>query len=289
MVASMTAYARHSGQGDWGRATWELRSVNHRYLEVSLRLPEELRPLETRARERIDQALRRGKIDCTLKFEAASGRGEQLSVNTELVRQLIDACAAIGRLVDRGAPPAALDLLRWPGVIATDAPDADTIAAALLPLLDEALRVLVDTRRREGDKLKALIEDRCAEAEQRVAQLRTQLPAIMDGLKTRMQGRIAELAPTAVDPGRLEQEVALLLQKFDVAEEMDRLQAHFGEVRRVLREDQVAGRRLDFLMQEMNREANTLGSKSAHLDTTGASVALKVLIEQMREQVQNVE
>ena len=288
MVASMTAYARQTGQGEWGRATWEIRSVNHRYLDLSLRLPEELRVLESSVRERIDAHVKRGKLDCTLRMEGGQRAGAPISINEDLLRQLLDACAQINQRIEQPAPVSATELLRWPGVIAGDIPDMETLGRELLALLDVALHSLVEARQREGDKLKALIAQRCSEATNRVAGLRAQLPMIMEGLKTRMFTRISELA-TGVDPTRLEQETALLLQKLDVAEELDRLDAHLTEVRRVLEEDKVAGRRLDFLMQELNREANTLGSKSAHLDTTGASVELKLLIEQMREQVQNIE
>jgi uncharacterized protein (TIGR00255 family) len=288
MVASMTAYARQSGQGEWGRAIWEIRSVNHRFLDLSLRLPEELRVLESSVRERIDAHVKRGKLDCTLRMEGGQRTGAPISVNEDLLRQLLDACARINRQIDAPAPVSATELLRWPGVIAGDIPDMETLGRELLGLLDSTLQSLVEARLREGEKLKALIEQRCADAAGRVDALRAQLPAIMDGLKNRMLTRIREIA-TGVDPTRLEQETALLLQKLDVAEELDRLDAHLAEVRRVLNEDKVAGRRLDFLMQELNREANTLGSKSAHLDTTGASVELKLLIEQMREQVQNIE
>jgi uncharacterized protein (TIGR00255 family) len=291
MTTSMTAFARHSGDGDWGRATWELRSVNHRYLEISLRLPEELRGLETAVRERIDKHLKRGKLDCMLRFEASTTVAPQLSVNFELARQLVEACTRINAMTQQSAGVNATDILRWPGVIATESQNMDAVSEAVLALLDDTLRVLVEMREREGAKLRALLEQRCTEARARVAQLRAQLPAIIDSVRTRWLTRIQEMlqASAALDPGRLEQETALLMQKLDVAEELDRLDTHIEEVLRVLHKERVAGRRLDFLMQEMHREANTLGAKSAHIDTTGASVDLKVLIEQMREQVQNIE
>ncbi len=291
MIASMTAFARQTADGEWGRATWELRSVNHRYLELSLRLPEELRSIETATRERVDRHLKRGKIDCTLRFDGPAAIAPQIMLNHELARQLIEACTRINKLLDDPAAIGATDILRWPGVIATAPTDIDALSESLLAILDKALQALVEVRLREGAKLEALIEQRCTDAAARVGQLRTQMPAIVESVKTRWLTRMQELlqANAALEPTRLEQETALLLQRLDVSEELDRLETHIAEVRRVLASERVAGRRLDFLMQEMQREANTLGSKSAHVDTTGASVDLKVLIEQMREQVQNIE
>jgi uncharacterized protein (TIGR00255 family) len=287
----MTAFARLSGEGAWGRATWELRSVNHRYLEMSMRLPEELRGLESAVRERVDKYLKRGKLDCTLRFEAPTNVAPALTINFALARQLVDACARIGEMAPSVAPVNATDILRYPGVINTEAADLDALSEAVLKLLEQVLKTMVEVREREGGKLRTLLEQRCAEARTRVTNLRTQLPAIIDGIKTRWLTRTQEVlqAGASLDAARLEQETALLIQRLDVAEELDRLDTHIEEVLRVLAKEKVAGRRLDFLMQEMHREANTLGSKSAHIDTTGASVDLKVLIEQMREQIQNIE
>jgi uncharacterized protein (TIGR00255 family) len=291
MTASMTAFARHGGDGEWGRATWELRSVNHRYLEISLRLPEELRGLETAVRERIDKYLKRGKVDCTLRFEGPTSIAPTLTLNTELARQLAEACGRINAMMDSPANASATDILRWPGVIAVQAPDIEALSEAVLALLEQTLAIMVEVREREGGKLRTLMEQRCAEARTRVTTLRAQLPAILENIRARWLTRIQEMLQStpSLDPGRLEQETAMLMQRLDVAEELDRLETHIEEVLRVLAREKVAGRRLDFLMQEMHREANTLGSKSAHVDTTGASVDLKVLIEQMREQVQNIE
>jgi uncharacterized protein (TIGR00255 family) len=291
MTASMTAFARHTGDGEWGRATWELRSVNHRYLEIALRLPEELRGLESAVRERVDKYLKRGKVDCTLRFEGPTTIAPTLTVNIELARQLVEACGRINAMMDTPANASATDILRWPGVIATEPPDIEALSEAVLSLLQQTLAIMVEVREREGGKLRALMEQRCAEARTRVTTLRAQLPGILESIRTRWLTRTQELLQStpSLDAGRLEQETAMLMQKLDVAEELDRLDTHIEEVLRVLAKEKVAGRRLDFLMQEMHREANTLGSKSAHVDTTGASVDLKVLIEQMREQVQNIE
>jgi len=288
MARSMTAFARLETTGTWGRAMWEIRSVNHRYLEVGLRLPEDLRVLEGEVRSRIAQKLNRGKVDAALRFEAAAGETGQLRVNTELARQVINATKAVSHLMDQPAPVSPLEVLRWPRVLETPEVDFDELSQAMLAQLDQALAQLVDAREREGAKLAELVLERCAAMRELTKSLRTRVPEIIQSIRSRHAARIEELAGT-VDPARIEQECALLIQKLDVAEELDRLETHLGEVTRVMKQTQPIGRRLDFLMQELNREANTLGSKSAHVDTSGASVELKVLIEQIREQIQNIE
>lgn len=288
MARSMTAFARLETTGTWGRAMWEIRSVNHRYLEVGLRLPEDFRVLEGEVRARIAQKLNRGKVDAALRLEAAGGEAGQLRVNTELARQVINAAQAVSQLIERPAPIDPLDVLRWPRVLETPEVDFDELSQALLGQLDQALAQLVDAREREGAKLTELVLGRCAAMSEVTRTMRQRVPEIIAAIRTRHAARIEEVAGT-LDPGRVEQECALLIQKLDVAEELDRLETHLDEVTRVLRQSQPIGRRLDFLMQELNREANTLGSKSAHVDTSGASVELKVLIEQIREQIQNIE
>ncbi len=288
MVSSMTAFARQVAEGDWGKATWELRSVNHRFLDVSLRLPEDLRGLEGAVRERLAAKLKRGKVDCTLRYEPPGGGATRLTVNDALLDAVIAAAQDVAARLPQSTPLAPLDLLRWPGVIDTADVDAERIGAAVLQLLDAALEELVATRTREGEKLKGMLSSRCELARGESTRLRARMPEILAEYDARLRARVAELL-TAADPGRIEQEVALLAAKIDVAEELDRLEAHLEEVARVLADDDAIGRRLDFLMQELHREANTLGSKSAHLASTAASVELKVLIEQMREQVQNIE
>lgn len=288
MARSMTAFARLETTGTWGRAMWEIRSVNHRYLEVGLRLPEDLRVLEGEVRARIAQKLNRGKVDAALRFEAAGGEAGQLRVNTELARQVIHATQAVSHLLDQPAPVSPLEILRWPRVLETPEVDFDELSQAMLTQLDQTLDQLVDARAREGAKLAELVLERCATMRELTKSLRTRVPEIIAAIRTRHAARIEELAGT-LDPARVEQECALLIQKLDVAEELDRLETHLAEVARVMKQTQPIGRRLDFLMQELNREANTLGSKSAHVDTAGASVELKVLIEQIREQIQNIE
>ena len=285
MVASMTAFARLEESGEWGHAAWEIRTVNHRYLDISIRLPEELRALETSVRERVSGKLNRGKVECNLRYDADSTL-DNIAVNARLSEKIIQASRSLP--VDNPAPLNPVDILRWPGVIEKNTPDLEQTGAGLLILLDKALQDIVENRRREGQKTGRMIEDRCDLALQQVLQMRAKVPEIIAALSERHLERIREL-DIEPDNGRLEQEIALLSQKLDVDEELDRLETHIHEVRRVLTESEPVGRRLDFLMQEMNREANTLGSKSAHIDTSNASIELKVLIEQMREQVQNIE
>ncbi|NIP72116.1 MAG: YicC family protein [Gammaproteobacteria bacterium] len=288
MIRSMTAFARRERQGDWGVLSCELRSLNHRYLEVSMRLPEELRALEANVRERVARALSRGKVECSLRLQRGVAAHTRLSLDRELAQRLVAMAGEVDALHDRGGVVDPLDVLRWPGVVTEAELDLGPVAEAAALLLDEALAELVATREREGARLQQMLEQRC-EALARTAQaVRAQLPEIRAALRRRLQERLAELDVQA-EPGRLEQELALQLQKIDVDEELDRLQTHVDEVRSVLGRGEPVGRRLDFLMQELNREANTLGAKSAAAATSRASVELKVLIEQMREQVQNIE
>jgi uncharacterized protein (TIGR00255 family) len=286
MTSSMTAFGRTEKVGDWGSACWEIRSVNHRYLEMTVRLPEELRALEPAIRERIAAGVARGKVECALRYQGRRDAHAPPVVNRELAVQILAAAAALP--IRQPAPVDPLDLLRWPGVLDNGGPDPDTLGGTLMTLLDEALAALIDARRREGARIGTLIAERCEAAKSLVAGVRTRLPEIAGALRERYQQRARELGVT-LDPQRLEQEIVLLAQKMDVAEELDRMETHLAEVRRVLRQNEPIGRRLDFLMQELNREANTLASKAGSVDLTNASVDLKVLIEQMREQIQNVE
>jgi len=265
-----------------------MRSVNHRYLDLSLRLPEELRALENNIREHIGAVLKRGKVDCQLRFSStASGLGE-IRVNDAVAENLIQAAERIASSMQNPAPISTLDVLRWPGVLLDTPTELDHLRAPLLESLDTTLGQFMETRRREGGKLRQLLLDRCDGMNTQITQMRIQLPAILDALRERLRGRVQELL-NEVDEGRIEQEMLLLTQKLDVAEEMDRLETHLQEFRRVLDADKPIGRRLDFLLQEMNREANTLGSKSTHTEGSNVCVELKVLIEQMREQIQNIE
>lgn len=289
MIRSMTAFARQEREGDWGVLTWELRSVNHRYLEVSLRLPDELRGLEAAVRERAGRRLGRGKLDCNLRFRPAPRRAADLQLDEQLLAQVLAASEQIRARLPPPAPvPSPLDVLRWPGVIQEEVRDLVPLADAALNLFDEALAELVATREREGAQILGLLGARLDAMEPLVADARARIPEILGRIRDKLRTRVAELV-AAPDADRLEQELAYLAQKMDVDEELDRLTGHIAEMRRVLTLAEPVGRRLDFLMQEFNREANTLGSKSADVETTRVSVELKVLIEQMREQIQNVE
>jgi len=288
MLRSMTAYARATREGAWGQATWELRGVNNRYLDVVLRLPEELRALESRLRERIGERISRGKIECALRLSLTAQDGGQLSVDALLARQLADAAHALAALAPGAGALGVGELLRWPGVIRQAPPDPARIEEPVLGLMDEALDDFIDTREREGARIGELVAARCAEIAQIVAEVRNRQPLLVERARTRLQERLTQVMET-LDRDRVEQEIVIFATKLDVSEEMDRLDTHVAEVRRVIGQDQPSGRRLDFLMQELNREANTLGSKSTDADSTRASVDLKVLIEQIREQIQNVE
>ncbi|MCL7463086.1 YicC/YloC family endoribonuclease [Pseudomonas sp. NW5] len=287
MVHSMTAFARLEHSGPYGTLSWELRSVNHRYLEPHLRLPDALRDLEGNVREALRQGLARGKVECTLRLNEAE-RPQRLDIDRERAAQLVSAAEAVAALIRQPAPIDPLAVLAWPGVLASDSADQAELQASALALFAEVLEELRQGRAREGAALAALLEERLEGIEQEVATLREQVPQMLALQRQKILERCRELA-VELDSSRLEQELVLLAQKSDVAEELDRLATHVREVRRVLKAGGAAGRRLDFLMQELNREANTLGSKAFDPRSTQAAVNLKVLIEQMREQVQNIE
>jgi uncharacterized protein (TIGR00255 family) len=291
MIASMTGFARCEASVPTGSLTCELRSVNHRFLEASLRLPEELRALDPELRSRLQKELRRGKVDCTFTYRIGNQADRPLELDAGLVGRLQQAMVRLGDATrDTGAAPQVnlVDLLRYPGVVREATTDPEALLAAGRELFGRALTELKAMRAREGARLKDLLLQRCEQLAVLVTQVRTRLPEVQVAIRARYAERIAELG-VAVDAERLEQEVALLSQKMDVAEELDRLDGHISETRGILDAPEAAGRRLDFLMQEFNREANTLSSKSQDLTTTRAAVDMKVLIEQMREQVQNVE
>lgn len=288
MIKSMTAFARETRVGDVGELAWELRSVNHRFLEPHIRLPEELRALETAVRDRLGARLQRGKVDCGLRYVPALGAVGRLRVNRPYVEQLLAAGSEVAALIGSSTEPSAFELLRWPGVIQEQERDLDQVAAAALELLDRAIDTLLATREREGARLSALLTERCDRLQESVVRVRARMPQVIDGVRRRLAERLAEIRGE-LDATRLEQEMALLASRLDVDEEMDRLTAHVAEVRDVLRRNEPVGRRLDFLMQELNREANTLGSKSNDVEVTREAVEMKVLIEQMREQIQNLE
>ncbi|HEU4593489.1 MAG TPA: YicC/YloC family endoribonuclease [Steroidobacteraceae bacterium] len=287
MIASMTGFARRELAGSWGTLTCELRSVNHRYLEPGFRLPEELRPLESDLRQLLSRSFKRGKIDCTMHLRATQGADRELRIDAAALTRVTAAIGQVTREIP-GAAVDAVEVLRWPGVVETTAPDAEALLGAARALFQQTLDELGAMRLREGKRLGELIEQRCAGLAALVTQVRGRLPEVQARARTRLNERVAELL-AAVDRERIEQELVMQLQRLDVAEELDRLTGHIEETRRVMGGTEAAGRRLDFLMQELNREANTLASKSQDLDTTRITVDMKVLIEQMREQVQNVE
>jgi len=288
MISSMTAFARQEISHDWGALTLELRSVNHRYLDLGLRLPDELRVLEGRIREQIQGRLARGKVDIQVRYQPEQHAAEKLQLDTTLLEQLAEASDQVRNYFWDCRPVSALEVLRWPGVLQLPQVDTEVLHTTTMALLEAALDDLQQGRRREGEKLKGMLEQRCQAILGIVEQMRALIPEIKQNWREKIQARLAE-APGDLDPGRLEQEIVLMAQKIDVDEELDRLTAHVAEVRRGLDSEKPIGRRLDFLMQELNREANTLGSKSVDARTGTASVDLKVLIEQMREQVQNIE
>ena len=288
MIRSMTAFARAQHDTDWGVAVWELRSVNNRYLDVATRLPETLRGLEPEVRDRLRARLNRGKIECHLRVTYQSDGRAGFDVDRKLARRVARASREVEAFLVNPGPVNALDLLQWPGVIRPPAPDPEIVAAGVLECFDAACGELVAARAREGERIAGMLVRRLDAIREMVNETRTRVPAIVASARRRLAARLSELE-VEVDRDRLEQEIVIVAQKADVAEELDRLEAHLAEVRRVLCERRPAGRRLDFLMQELNREANTLGAKSIDVESTRASVDLKVLIEQMREQIQNVE
>ena len=287
MPSSMTAFARHSIECHWGTAAWEIRSVNHRYLETGFRMPETVRDLETTLRELTRKHLQRGKVDCTLQLNIAKQSGE-VAINQPLAEQYIAASEQLAHLMADPAKISPLDILRWPGVLSEPEIDREELKNTLLRLFEETLDQLVEGRRREGGKLGELVEQRLDGIAVQLATVRSRLPELLAAQRQKLIDRLQEVS-TGLDQNRLEQELVLIAQRADVDEELDRLDTHLGEIRRVLQRQEPIGRRLDFLMQELNREANTLSSKSIATDTTNAAVELKVLIEQMREQIQNIE
>ena len=288
MTRSMTAFARQKLAKSWGTMTLELRSVNHRYLDISLRMPEDFRNLESKIREKISAKLARGKVEVGLRFSRTETAGGDIVIDKELVQQIANASREVDHILYNPEAVSSLEILRWPGVIKTPELDSSELSSALFELLDATLDDLTEGRAREGEKLAELIQQRCQSISSVIDEVKKRLPEIMKIWREKLLKRIQD-ASVEVDENRLEQELAIIAQKTDVDEELDRLVTHIAEVERVLKDQKPIGRRLDFLMQELNREANTLGSKSIDTETTKASVDLKVFIEQMREQIQNIE
>jgi uncharacterized protein (TIGR00255 family) len=288
MIRSMTGFARREQSGPWGTLTWELRAVNHRYLEVACRLPEDMRAAEGDFRQAVSAALRRGKVDCTLNYRPAAEALGEIEIDAALVAQLLSRARDIAALAGQTAAIDPLDLLRWPGVVRNRDADATPLVAAAQASLNEALKVLNEARTREGERIRELLLQRCAMLLALVEAVVARLPEVRTRMRTRLLEKLAQLGGEP-NPERLEQELVFLAQRMDVDEELERLKGHVAEIRKALEGSEPAGRRLDFLMQELNREANTLSSKSQDAETTRAAVDMKVIIEQMREQVQNVE
>lgn len=287
MISSMTAYASAEGPSPRGRLVWELRAVNHRYLELGFRLPDEFRVLESKLRERIEQRIARGKVEVSLRYRGTPKPGE-LTLNVPLLQTLRQLEHEIAMALPGALPASRFEVLSYPGLVVESELDQGSLLTGALALFDVALDDFIATRGREGERLRVVLDERLRALAAIVLQVRQWLPEIRTGLRARLELKLAELK-SAGDPGRLEQELVLYLHKLDVDEELQRLDSHIAEAELRLKSAEPIGRRLDFLMQEFNREANTLGAKSMDARTTQAAVELKVLIEQLREQVQNIE
>lgn len=288
MIYSMTAYARKEVKGDWGSAVWEIRSVNQRYLETYFRMPEQFRGLEPVLRERFRKRLARGKVECNLRFEANPAAKGELSINEALASQVIKAAEQVMHMTGELSRINPFQVMQWPGVMETPEQDMDAVNKVLLEAFDGAMDEFIEARAREGENMKALIEQRLEAITSEVVKVRARMPEILEWQRERLFSKFED-AKVELDPSRIEQELILLAQKSDVAEELDRLDSHVKETTNILKKGGSVGRRLDFMMQEFNRESNTLASKSISTDITASGVELKVLIEQMREQIQNIE
>ncbi|QUM86940.1 YicC/YloC family endoribonuclease [Moritella sp. 28] len=287
MIHSMTAYARKEFKGDWGTAVWEIRSVNQRYLETYIRLPEQFRGLEAVLRERFRKKLQRGKVECNLRFEASAANSGALQLNEALAEKLIESANWVSKKAGK-AKLNPVDILRWPGVMEAAEKDMGELSTDLLSFFNETLGEFLESRASEGEKLQAMLEQRLAGITEQADFVQGKMPEIIEWQRERIQKKFTD-AKIELDETRVEQELILMAQKLDVAEEIDRLNAHVTETHSILKKGGACGRRLDFMMQEFNRESNTLGSKSISTDITKSAVELKVLIEQMREQLQNIE
>ena len=287
MIYSMTAFARLEVKKDWGDAVWEIRSVNQRYLENFFRLPEQFRGLENTLREKLRQSLTRGKIECSLRIETKKQTNSELNLNKELANQVIQSLQWVKAQAGEGEINLT-DVLRYPGVVEAQEQDLDAISQDLLTAFDDLLTDFIAMRGREGEKLNDIIQQRLDAIAVEADKVRSQMPAVLQWQRERLLQRFED-AQINLDPQRVEQEMILLAQRVDVAEELDRLQMHVKETTNILKKGGAVGRKLDFMMQELNRESNTLASKSINADITASAVELKVLIEQMREQIQNLE
>ncbi len=288
MTRSMTAFARKVDEQDWGSLVWEIRSVNHRYLDTGVRIPEELRSIEMQVREKVAEKVGRGKLECVMRFNPSHAYTSEIVINEKLAKAVVNACKAVDAKSHQPNEINPMDVLRWPGVVEESKQDMQPVMKAAMNLLQDTLDELVETREREGRRLQEMVLQRIQAMADIVKNVRVVYPEIVNAQREKLLARLQELK-AAPDMERLEQELVYLAQKMDVEEELDRLESHITEVRQIFKRSEPVGRRLDFIMQEFNREANTLGSKSVDIQTTQASVELKVLIEQVREQVQNIE
>ncbi|MBQ4851113.1 YicC/YloC family endoribonuclease [Pseudoalteromonas sp. MMG012] len=286
MIHSMTAYARREVKGDWGTGVWEIRSVNQRYLETFIRAPEQFRGMEPVIRERLRKHLQRGKVEVYLKFTANPAHVGELSINETLAEQLINSAKWVQQQSQGDINP--VDILRWPGVMEAQEVDLDTVNKALLAGFNELIEEFKAARGSEGDNLETMITTRLDGILEQVSIVETHMPEIAKWQREKLNAKLEDLKAD-IDENRLEQELIYLAQKQDVAEELDRLKSHVKETHKIIKKGGACGRRLDFMMQEFNRESNTLASKSINTDITSAAVELKVLVEQMREQIQNIE
>ncbi len=284
----MTAYARQQIHTKVGDILWELKTLNSRYLEIHLKLNEEWRSIEPDVRSSVSSRLNRGKVECQFRFKRNDETSSELILNETLCNTLIETADQVANKSDKLVAFSVSDILRWPGMVSEPEQNMSEISPQAIQCLEKALDELVETREREGERIKAMIVERCEQMTELVSQVRARIPDVREGLEQKLKQKLADI-DINVDPNRFEQELVFHLQRLDVAEEIDRLQSHIDEVKKVLDREDSVGRRLDFLMQELNREANTLGSKVSHMDIKGISVELKVLIEQMREQIQNIE
>ena len=287
MIYSMTAFSRVEIKGDWGNAVWEIRSVNQRFLETYFRLPEQFRGIEPVLRERFRKQLNRGKVECNLRFNTNAANKSELALNENLALQLVQHANWINeQTLNSQVNP--FEVMRWPGVMEAPESDMSAIQAELLAAFDQALKDFIAARASEGENLKVMIEQRLDAISGEADKVQNYMPEVIEWQRNRIIDKFTD-AKIDLDSGRVEQELVLLAQKMDVAEELDRLNSHVSETKKILKKGGAQGRRLDFMMQEFNREANTLGSKSINTDITASAVELKVLIEQMREQIANIE
>lgn len=288
MIHSMTGYATGARELTFGVLNVELRSVNHRYLDLQFRMPDDLRAIESQLRERLTAKLSRGKVECRISFAATAGNAQLPDLDEALLQQLIALNTRVRHALPAAAELRVADILRWPGMLGAETLPIEELRTACSDLVESVLADFMTSRAREGEKLRAMLAERARTMEQRVAEVKPRMPEVLAAFQEKLSTRLKE-ALASSDDERVRQEVVLFANRIDVDEELTRLATHIGELKRILDQGGVVGKRLDFLMQELNREANTLGSKSVDIAVTQAAMGLKLLIEQMREQVQNIE